>query len=134
MTDFQIKAVVAGFCFGVWPLIMNKSGLSGGMSSVVLTIIVLMVVGSASWSELGKVANVNWIVVVTASIISGIGLLMFNRGIAITAAQEVSVFFLTVLLAQMLVPALYHVFQNGISTYKLIGFGCAALAAYFLNK
>ena len=38
------SSVLAGIMFGIWPIMMNKSGLNGNMATFVLTVIVLLVV------------------------------------------------------------------------------------------
>ena len=134
MNDFWFRVVVAGICFGVWPLVMNKSGLSGNLSSLVLTLIVLIIVGSVSFGDIGKVVGVNWWAVVIASVVSAVGLLALNGGLATVTPQQVGVFLISITLIQVSAAALYHVIQNGITMDKLLGFALAGLALYFLSK
>ncbi len=128
------RAVLAGICFGIWPLVMNKSGLSGNVSSLALTLIVLAVVGVASYGEIGKVTNANWAALIVASLLSAGGLLLLNGGLATISAREVGTFFLTITIVQICIPALYHVVQNGVTLDKVLGFMFAGFAIYFLSR
>jgi hypothetical protein len=44
MNDLQIRAVLAGFFFGIWPLLLNRSRLSSDISSAVFTFFALITV------------------------------------------------------------------------------------------
>src|SRR5689334_1719202 len=44
MDPLYLKAILAGFCFGLWPLFMNKSGLNSVEASVALSLFLLAVV------------------------------------------------------------------------------------------
>ena len=38
MDPLYLKAILAGLCFGVWPLFMNKSGLNSAEVSAALSL------------------------------------------------------------------------------------------------
>ncbi len=56
MGELQFKAIVAGVFFGIWPLLMNKSGLSGNVSSAVFGLGVLMIVAPFAFYELRNIS------------------------------------------------------------------------------
>jgi len=134
MNDIWVRVVITGLCFGAWPLIMNKSGLTGNTSSLILTLVVLVVVGSVAIGDIGKISGANWWAVIIASVLSAIGLLALNGGLAVVTPQQVGVFLILMTLIQISTAALYHVFQNGVTIDKLVGFGFAFAAVYFLSK
>ena len=44
MDTLYLKAILAGLCFGLWPLFMNKSGLNSVEASAALSLFLLAVV------------------------------------------------------------------------------------------
>jgi len=137
MTDLQIKAVIAGIGFGIWPLLMSRSGLNGNVMAAVYGVVCLVLIipfAMRQGMNVEQVLNANWWVIVPAGVIGTIGLLSFNGGLAKANAQELGTFFVLMVVVQIVVPAIYHVVQNGVSVYKMVGFTFAGLAAYFLAK
>ena len=43
MDPLYLKAILAGFCFGLWPLFMNKSGLNSVEASAALSLFLLAI-------------------------------------------------------------------------------------------
>lgn len=41
MNELQLRAVIAGVLFAVWPLVMNRSGVSGNLASGAFALCVL---------------------------------------------------------------------------------------------
>ena len=136
MTELQIRAVVAGVFFGIWPLLMNRSGLSGNLSAVVFDIVSLLFIfpfAALSFSQF-NFAQVNWPFIICAGVAGGIGILNFNGGLAIVSKENVSTFFVLMMVVQVAVPSVYQFFNGEVSSSKLLGFVLAVGAAYFLSK
>ncbi len=60
MSATTLQFVLAGLCFGTFPLLMNKSGLSGSLSSFSIIVIGIICVFPFAFSELKNIANINW--------------------------------------------------------------------------
>ncbi len=138
MYTIQIKGAAAGVCFGIWPLIMNKSGLNGYMTIMVFVVFSgLMALPFALYNP-GDLAQVNWRMVVWAGLFSGIGVMLYNSAImSIVPGMKLTVSGLIVLqlVAQAVAPALYETITQGdFSPRRLLGFVCASLAVVLLNK
>ena len=135
MNSLQIKASIAGIFFGVWPLIMNKSGLTGNTSSMFFSGMVFLFITPFAVGNIGNISDVKWSFVVVSGIISAIGLLCFNSMLSKASSQSVGMLVILMILAQMSVPAIYQVVQQGsISLNKGLGFVFAIIAAILLTK
>lgn len=138
MEGLVLHAIGSGFLFGVWPLIMQRSGITNVYIStaimeaiVFLTLLPLGLVNLHTF-EMGKMS---WTFTVLASVSAAFGVLIFNAGLARSTPTTVSTFFVVMILVQVVVPATYHLYMNGgVTTSKLLGFAFAGLAAYFLSK
>lgn len=135
MNELQLKALFAGLFFGLWPLLMNKSGLSGNVSAMAFSGLVLIFVSPFAIGELGHVSNIKWMMVIFAGLFGAIGVLCFNGMLAKATTQSVGTLFVLMIVVQTAVPAIYQGFINGgISLTKGIGFALAAIAAVLLTK
>ena len=135
MTDLQWKATLAGLCFGIWPLLMNRSGLSGNVSSLVFVIGAGMILLPFAAGNLRNGVHPVWIPMILACLFSAVGLLSFNGMLAKATQQEVSSLFIMMIVVQTTVPAIYHVAVNGgLSLQKALGFAAAFLAAILLTR
>jgi len=137
MTELQTKAILAGLFFGVWPLLMNRSGLTGNVSSAVFSGVVFLGVLPLALYNLNTTSlmQANWKFALLAGIAGTIGILAFNGGLAKSTPETVSTFLVLMIVVQVVVPAVYQVILNGgINSAKLIGFVSASVAAYFLSK
>lgn len=132
----QMKAVLAGIGFGIWPILLSRSNLTGNLMSTVYCAMVLTIVATftAYRTGLSGLAQANWTFVVLGAIVGAAALLTFNDGLSETSTQTVSTFIVLTTLAQVAVPALYQVTQVGITPSKLAGFALAGVAAYLLSK
>lgn len=129
----ELKAILAGFFFGVWPLFMNRSGLNGNVGSFAFTIVVLIFVFPFSITRLGEISQSHWIFVVAAGMAGGIGLLLFNDVIAKATLQNVGLFFVLMIVAQVIIPAVYQVIMTGGASFqKILGFLLAGLSIVLL--
>lgn len=136
MTELQIRALVAGFFFGIWPLLMNRSGLSGNVSAAVFGGSSLLVVLPFALYGLDttRLAQANWWFALSAGAVGAIGIMTFNGGLAMATKATVGTFFVLMMMVQIAVPAIYQVLQDGVTGSKLLGFAFAGAAAYFLSK
>ncbi len=137
MTELQIRAILAGVFFGVWPLLMNRSGLNGNVSAVVLGgVVCLMVLPLAYQSmSVASLMQVSWPFALLACVAAAIGNVAFNEGLAKSTPQDVSTFFELMIVVQIVIPAVYQIIlRGGVSWSNLLGFVFAALAAHFLLK
>ena len=132
--DNQVKAILSGICFGLWPLIMNKSGLKGSLSSVLMcgvSFLILLPMAIKGFD----ISNVNMFYGVLASVVASIGIMFFNDMLSHATPQNVSMFIVTMILFQISIPAIYYIFQNGVIGYtKAIGFLLAIIAIILINK
>jgi len=136
MNELQLKALLSGIAWGIWPLFMAKSGVSGNVSSTVFSIVVVIGVLPFALSNMGRsMAGANWTMVVIAGLISAGGLLLFNGMLAGSTRHNVGALIVVMTLAQTAVPALYQVISDGrLTITRGIGFAAAFIAAVLLIK
>lgn len=135
MNGLQIKAALAGIFFGLWPLFMNRSKLSGNVSSAAFSLIVFVCVLPFALGGLKGISGVDWKMVFAAGAAGAIGVMCFNNMLAKTTKEEVGLLFVVMIVAQTTVPAVYHVIMNGsMSLTKGIGFVLAFIAGVLLTR
>ena len=135
MDNLQIKALLAGLFFGLWPLFMNKSGLNGNVSAMAFSGLVLVFVSPFALSNIGDLSNIKWLMVVGAGLFGALGVMSFNGMLAKATPQAVSTLFVLMIVVQTAIPAVYQVIMNGgLSLTKGLGFALAAIAAVLLVK
>ncbi len=133
--SLQVKAMLAGLFFGIWPLLMNRSNLSGNLSSAIFTAIVLICVLPFSLGSTINVTNINWGMALPAGILGALGIMSFNGMLAKATPANVSTLFVLMILVQTVIPATYHIAINGgLNLTKGLGFVFAAIAAILLLK
>ena len=135
--SLQMKAALAGIFFGIWPLFMNRSGLSGNVSSAIFslgTLVILLPVAIASNNGM-SLPSANWLMVGTACILAAFGLLSFNGMLAGASPKEVGTLFVIMIVVQTATPAMYSIVLNGgMNWSKMCGFVAAIIAAVLLTK
>ena len=135
MNELQIKALLAGLFFGVWPLLMNKSGLNGNVSSMAFSGLVFLLVVPFALRDHGDLSNVRWILVILAGAVGAAGIMSFNGMLSKATPQTVGSLFVLMIVVQTAVPAAYQVIMNGgLSVTKSLGFVLAAVAGVLLTK
>src|SRR4051812_6110918 len=113
MEDLKFKAALAGLFFGIWPLVMQKSGLNGIASSIIFTgcaTVMLLPFSSGSW---GGLSDTKWVLVFIAGALGAYGLYNFNAMLAKTTPQNISTLFVIMILVQTAVPAIYQLIISG---------------------
>ena len=77
--------------------------------------------------------NVNWYMAIGAGLVGSIGLMSFNAVLAKATPQNLGNLCVMMVLVQTAIPAIYQAVMTGSVTFnKGLGFGFAALAAWFL--
>ncbi len=131
----EIKAMIAGLCFGLWPLFMNQSGLTGKISSAVFAFLVFAIVAPFAFADgMSKIVEANWIMAIAAGIFGAIGILSFNGMLAQTRPQDVGAMFIIMILVQTAVPAVHQMIMNGVTPSKAVGILLALVAAVLLSR
>lgn len=134
MDGMYVRAILAGVLFGIWPLLMNRSGLTGHLLSAVFALGVLMIVSPFAIYELRNgMAHATWYWAIAACAFGAAGLLIFSDIIAKSSSQTIGSLFVVMLIAQIATPAVYHVINSGGLTLRTaLGFVAAILAAILL--
>jgi hypothetical protein len=129
------KSIAAGILFGIWPLFMNRSGLSGNLSTFVFAAVVLLSVIPFAAGSFQSIENVNWLFAVIAGILGAAGLLAFNSVLSNSTPQNVGTFIVLMIVVQTIVPAVYQaIMSGGLPFTKVLGFIFAIVAAILLLK
>jgi uncharacterized membrane protein len=135
MNKLQLGAILSGVAFGIWPLLMNRSGLSGNTSSLIFSFIVLICITPFAAGGISAITNANWLMAILAGIVGAIGVMAFNGMLSKATPQNVGTLFVLMIVVQTVTPAVYSVVMNGgISLSKAIGFVLAAIAAILLAR
>lgn len=131
--ELQIKALLAGVFFGIWPLLMNRSGLPGSVSSAVFSGVVFLFV--VPFALKGGVATLdaNWVMAIGAGVVAAVGVLQFNGMLAKAIPQNVGTLFVLMIVVQVAIPAIYQVVMTGLTVTKAAGFLAAIVAAILLS-
>ncbi len=135
MKDALIRTIIAGLFFGMWPLLMNRSGLAGNLSSAAFAgIALLIVLPFAVHGGFQSLQTVKMSFVVAAGIAGGIGLLAFNGMLARVTREQVGMMFVIMIMVQATVPVVYHIVMTGdYSLRKLAGILAAFVAIILLG-
>ena len=134
MKNLQVMAMVAGLCFGTWPLMMNRGGLSGNLSSFVFAAIAMICIFPFALGSLSDLSGARWWIVISAGIIGAVGLLAFVGMLTKAPPKAVSSLFVTMVIVQTAIPVAYQLFvTGGMNTTKGMGFFLAIIAAILLS-
>lgn len=134
MSTLWARAIIAGIFFGIWPLLMNRSGLNGSVASFAFAFTVLICVFPFALSNPSvNVSSYNLVFAIGAGILGAAGLLLFNGVLAKANLQNVGLLFVIMLIAQTVVPAVYQsIMTGGISFQKILGFILATISIVLL--
>ena len=136
MRDLYFYSISSGVLFGIWPLLMNKSGLDGFASAAILggiSFITMLPVAFASgqMQQVSITPQLGFVLV--SGIMSGVGVLLFNTMLAKVSTREVGAMILIMIMVQISIPAIYQMVQSGeFSPKEIGGIVCAFAAAYLL--
>jgi VIT1/CCC1 family predicted Fe2+/Mn2+ transporter len=120
----------------MWPLFMNKSGLSGNMSSICFSSAALLgMLPFAFYSNGLSIPTANWTVVILAGICGTIGMLLFNGVLATTTVKDIGTLFVLMTVSQVVVAVSYQSFMSGhLPIDKIVGYIAATTAVYLLLR
>lgn len=134
MDSLSVKAILTGILFGSWPLLMNRSGLGGNISSFVLVIVMLVCILPFSIGNFGEIFNANLMFAVGAAVLGAAGILLLNGILFKATSQNLGPLLVLVFVAQIVVSSVYHIIMTGgITVTKGIGFTLAVVTAILLN-
>lgn len=135
MSSATLMNFAAGVFFGIWPLLMQRSGLRATESTVLLVIaafVIVIPIGLISGTRTSSFAGSSWGFAVLAGVALSMGFFAFNGALAQATPETVGRTFLIMLMVQLAVPAIYHgIMAGGISLKTGLGF-VAAIAATLL--
>ena len=161
MNPLQIKAVVPGILFGLWPLLMARSGLDGyGQAAVfagstylgVLPFFIIrinagwassvsiIITAAASFLLLLKIVSTAYTDLkmpwaYAAGVSAGMGLLLFTEVLAKSTRETIGSLFVIMVLAQICIPAIYQLTAPGnFKMSKIIALIIAVIVSYYLGK
>ena len=113
MESLEIKSVIAGILFGIWPLFMNRSGLSGNLGTFVFAAVVLLCVFPFAVGSLQNIGTAHWMWAIAAGIFGSLGLLAFNSVLSKATPQNVGILIVLMIIVQTVVPAMYQAIMSG---------------------
>lgn len=126
--------IISGILFGAWPLLMNRSGLHWVNASIVLLLVALALITPFFWIS-STTREVSWGFAIAAGCASALGIFLFNSGFSQLQPENTAPYFMLMLMVQVAVPALYHVYMNGVvSLREGVGFCTAIITALLLVK
>ena len=134
MNERALLSAVAGICFGLWPLVMNRLRLDPFVTVIIFLagslLFALPVAFLGNWSG---ITGPQLRIAALACVISAVGTICFNRMLATTTVGEVANMFLLMLVVQVAVPAAV-LLRNGASMRQIAGLAAAAVAIVLLGK
>ena len=135
MDPLYLKAILAGLCFGLWPLFMNKSGLNSVEASATLSLFLLTVVTPFLLvNGVQQLSTIRWQMAFPACLFDALGLLALNSLLSSASSAQAGSAFVIVTVVQVAVPAAYlAMLAGGLSPRSGIGLVAAAIAVYLLQ-
>ena len=134
MLKLCLLSVIAGIFWGTWPLVMNRSGLSGNVSSAVFAGVAFLAVLPLAIKSGWVAQSANLKLAVLAGILGALGLIAFNRMLATASIDRVGMLFVIMILTQTAIPSVYQLTISGFSASKAAGFIAAIIAAILLTR
>jgi len=135
MQSFVWKAVLTGILWGIWPLMMMKTGLKVIPSVFVFTGVMfaialpLFVFGNTKNAFVGT----NITLAIACGILGVMGTIIFNGMLSDAPQNKTSLLIVLMIITETIVPAVYYAYNNGFPIKRMIGFVLAALSAVFLT-
>jgi hypothetical protein len=135
-----LRALAAGFLFGLWPVYMHKSNLPGYVGTAVLCGLVFILVlplllATQANNQSQLVLPPDWEAVFTAAMLAAMGMIYFNDMLSLAQPKEVGTLIVFAVIMQTTIPAAYDIYtNNGLTLQKAVGFFFAFIAAVLLIK
>jgi hypothetical protein len=132
----RLCAILAGLGFGAWPLLMSRSGLTGGISSLFfsvgsafVTLIFVLSVGSFTLTKTPHYGYAGF------SVAFGVaGMLLFTNMLSEARYTEVGRLIVLTTLVQVIVPIVYQMVVIGdTDPRRMAGVLCALVAIGLLS-
>ncbi len=137
MTSKLLWPVIAGLCFGIWPLIMKSSGFNATMASFVLTVVSLLVYLPLLKTNFDATAflKIGMLLAVASGLLNGIGTVAFQKMVG-AKGMEITQGVLIVIMIQVVITAAGgRLFYGDLFTAKkILGILAAVIAAYLLTS
>lgn len=134
MNERSLLSALAGICFGLWPLVLNRLRLDSFTTVVIFAAgTLLFVLPAAFFGNWSGITAGQWRIAALACALSAVGTISFNRMLATTTPGEVANMFLLMLVVQVAVPAAV-LLRTGASLRQIAGLGAAAVAIVLLGK
>ena len=129
--------MLAGLCFGIWPLLMKSSGLNPSMASLVLTTVSLLVYLTFLRTGFDQVALGRIVVLfaVVAGVLNGIGTLAFQKAVG-GRELDLTTAVLIVIMLQLVITVVGGLLFYGdpLTGKRFLGFCTAVITAYLLTS
>lgn len=133
MMEFVIKAGLAGVFFGIWPLVMQRSGLQGNASSMIFAGVAFLAVAPFALSGgLTSFRGGSFQIAILSGVLGGVGLLFLNSMLSKVPIGKVGSMMAVMIMVQLIIPMLYQFVSTGEHSTKQIGGVIAAIAAILL--
>ncbi len=134
----MLWSILAGFLFGLWPLVMKKSGLTPMAAAFTLTAVSLVVclpfLGRVDYQTTGFL-TIGFGLAMVAGVMNGFGTIAFQKMLA-DKNVEIAVGILLVILTQVVVTAIGGRLFYGelFTTKKVAGLVTSVVAVYLLTS
>jgi drug/metabolite transporter (DMT)-like permease len=134
MNERSLLSAVAGICFGLWPLVMNRVRLDPFVTVIVfLAGSLLFAMPAAFIGNWSGITGHQLRIAAIACAISAVGTISFNRMLATTPVADVANMFLLMLVVQVAVLAAV-LLRTGASARQIGGLAAAGIAIVLLGK
>jgi len=137
MNKTLIFALTAGLSFGIWPIIMQRSGLNGYMQAFIFSVTLMLMTSVPAMTDYGEVKSVKWSLAIIASVIAGFGTMFYTSSIAraFSMKQSLAMVILAQILVQTMVPVIIEAVQTkSIGMQRVIGCMLAITSLVFLTR
>ncbi len=136
MDNLYVRSILAGIFFGMWPLLMSRSGLSGTMSGVWMNTVAVVVLMLIMFTQDNSVdaTPTGLMIGALSGISAAVGLYLLNGILAVVPKETAVTYVLITTIIQVVVYALYQAWLLGsLSLAKLLGFLLAGVSMFLLT-
>ncbi len=135
-TRYLVVCLISGLFLTHWPMVANRSGLSGPLSvAAFATFCALGLLVAAIFVDKSTLYTASWGYSIGAGLLGSVGLILLGYVVGNATPAEMSKNMIPFLLIQLLPPAAYNIYLSGQFTRdKAIGFAAAVVTIYFLNR
>ena len=134
MSERALLSAVAGICFGLWPLVMNRVRLDPFATVIIFLVGSLLFASPAAFfGNWSGITGGQLRVAAIACAISAVGTICFNRMLATTTVGDVANMLLLMLVVQVAVPAAV-LLRNGASARQVTWLAAAAIVIVLLGQ